>query len=357
MLPYWILFGVFAVGALQTRGRVGAEATPLLALAAALTAVMIGFRFQVGGDWVNYILIFETFRYAGLEFVFEFGDPGYSLLNWLAHQFGLGIWFVNLACALIFTWALTRFAKQQPYPWLVFLLAIPYLVIVVAMGYTRQAVAIAFILIAINAHARGNFLKFVLLIIVATAFHKSAVVILPIIGISASRNRALTFLSLAALSVTLYWLFVSETMDQVTAGYLEGQLESEGALIRLLMSLGPALLFLGFQRRFGFSERERLLWRNLSVAALVGIAALILAPQMSTLLDRLALYLIPLQLVVLSRLPIVFAVRRTGGAELVLLLIAYSAAVQFVWLNYASHSVDWLPYRVYPFGPDAALVN
>jgi hypothetical protein len=31
------------------------------------------------------------------------------------------------------------------------------------------------------------------------------------------------------------------------------------------------------------------------------------------------------------------------------LVVAYYAAVLFVWLNFATHSKYWIPYQFYPF--------
>ncbi len=53
MFPYWILFTVFAAGAVQYRTdpRRLVQGGPLLLAAALFTALMIGFRYDVGGDW------------------------------------------------------------------------------------------------------------------------------------------------------------------------------------------------------------------------------------------------------------------------------------------------------------------
>jgi hypothetical protein len=130
----------FAAAAMQyrRRGLVGSHYVPFLTAAALPIALMIGLRFQVGADWFSYEGIYDYFRYADLNETLSIGDPGYSLLNWIGQRFGVGVWFVNLACGTIFTWGLFRFARQQPNPWLAIVVAIPYLVIVVAMGYTRQ---------------------------------------------------------------------------------------------------------------------------------------------------------------------------------------------------------------------------
>jgi hypothetical protein len=67
----------------------------------------------------------------------------------------------------------------------------------------------------------------------------------------------------------------------------------------------------------------------------------------SVVVDRLALYLIPLQLVVFSRLPFAFAKGGKPNGLLTVGVIAYSATVQFVWLTSATHASYWLPYKIW----------
>jgi hypothetical protein len=68
--------------------------------------------------------------------------------------------------------------------------------------------------------------------------------------------------------------------------------------------------------------------------------------------DRLALYLIPLQMVVLARLPDAFPHKGRSDLKVILLVVVYSAAIQYVWLNYADNVGAWLPYRAYVFDSD-----
>ena len=76
---------------------------------------------------------------------------------------------------------------------------------------------------------------------------------------------------------------------------------------------------------------------------------LLFALPSSTAVDRLALYIIPLQLVVLSRVPDAFPSRDGGrNVQLLVTIILYSAAIQFVWLTFANHAEFWLPYQFYP---------
>jgi hypothetical protein len=183
---------------------IGAQSAPLLFVAALLIAAMIGFRYEVGGDWNTYKEIYSEISYFKLMEAIAYGDPGYSLLNWMAVQFGAGIWFVNLACGLIFTWGLVRFARRQTNPWLAVLVGIPYLVIVVAMGYTRQGVAIGLLLAGLSVLDRSSFVRFGFYILLAATFHKSAIVVLPLVALASSRNRLVTAGLMLVLAIMLY---------------------------------------------------------------------------------------------------------------------------------------------------------
>ena len=350
MFPYWLLFTVFAAGSLQygRRRMAGVTATPVLAVAGLLVALMIGFRYEVGGDWQQYE---DIYRYVGgreLVRALDSTDPGYALLNWIGRQLKVEIWFVNLVCALIFTWGLVRFARRQPNPWLAIVVAIPYLIIVVAMGYTRQGVAIGLILAGLAVVDRTSLLRFSIYIAVAATFHKSAVIVLPIVALSVTRDRITTVGILILTGALLYYLFVQESVDRLMTYYIAQKYTSQGALVRVAMNIPPALIFLLAQKRFQLGLQERKLWRNFAIAAFGALIILWRLPDATTAVDRIALYLIPLQIFVLSRVAHAFPDKGRADVRLILLVIAYSAAIQYVWLTMAQNASFWIPYRVYP---------
>jgi hypothetical protein len=273
------------------------------------------------------------------------------LVNWLAQRLGLGLWAVNTACAMLFAWGLARFSRQQPNPWLAILVAVPYLIIVVAMGYSRQGIAIGLILAGLaSLGEKQSLLRFGFYLLIAATFHKTAVIVLPLVALAITRNRVVIVASSALLGAMLFYSFLNPRLDLLVENYVVSEYDSEGALVRIGMNLIPAGLFLLFQARFAFNDVERRLWRNMSFAA---IASLILffVMESSTVLDRLALYVIPLQLLVFSRAPYVLATSRGGRVQILLVIIFYSALVQYVWLNYATHAQSWIPYQVYTGQP------
>ena len=348
MFVYWLLFLYFAVGAAreQPRSAGSAGADILFRIGCLATALIIGLRFHVGADWIPYEEIFADAKSESLGSLPVIADPGYYLVNIAVQWIGAELWLVNLICAAIFTWGLTRFAEAQERPWLAMVVAIPYLVIVVAMGYTRQAAAIGLIMAGLASFLKtGSILRFAAYVAIAATFHKTAVVALPLVAVANERGRLAGLLIAAAMTYFFYQLFLSASVGRLMTNYIDARYAAEGAGIRVAMSVFPATLFVLRSRSLGYSEKERKVWRNLSFAAF-GFLAMLVVIQSSAAVDRLALYTIPLQMAVLSRPRSVFTTAGFGTA----LIIGYAAVVQFTWLNYAHHARYWVPYQFWPFG-------
>lgn len=345
MLVFWLLFGYFAAGTMLVRPHPGKRpGSIMLSLGALLVALAIGLRFEVGADWETYKFLFSYAGYADLTRVLRFGDPGYQLLNWSVQRVGGEIWLVNLVCGALFTYGLFRFARAQPDPWLAFTVAIPYLVVVVAMGYTRQAVAIGILMAGLAALQRGaSVVRFALYVAAAALFHKTVVVVLPLVIFAGQRSRLLNIVAGIAGSILLYDIFLSSEVERFVRNYIESEYSSQGAAIRVVMNLVPAVALFLFRQRLQLEPVELKTWTYFSLAAMVMAVGMFVLPS-TTVIDRLSLYLIPLQLAVLPRLAYLFRGRNVGRY----LIILYSGLVLFVWLNFAVHAEYWLPYQVYP---------
>ncbi len=349
MLLYWLLFGLFATGAIQSTGDdsfPSKRPSSLILLAAIFIIVLVGLRYQVGADWRSYEFMFSFAGYADWARVISYGDPGYQTLNWLVQRADFKIWLVNLICAVIFTWGLLRLARTQPMPWLAVTVAIPYLVIVVAMGYSRQAVAIGIIMAGLAALARGaSLVQFAIYVAIAALFHKTAVVVLPLLVFTSERNRFLNALAAIASFVLLYDVFLADDVDKLVKNYVEAEYSSQGAAIRVAMNLVPAFIMLLRGRRLGLSSAEVRVWRAFAWTS-IGLLILLIVSPSSTAVDRIALYMMPLQLIVLPRVAGLFKSPQVGR----MVVVAYAAAVQFTWLNFATHAEFWIPYQFFPFG-------
>lgn len=345
MLPYWFFFSIPVFGLLATRRFAPSANRAAWWLAGLLLTLAIGLRHKVGGDWFAYIGYLERASSLTFQQILLQGDPGYYLLNWLVASLGGGIYSVNLACGALLMSGILLFARRQPLPWLALLVSVPYLVIVVGMGYTRQAVALGFVLLGLAALADGRTRRFAAWVLIGAAFHKSAVLLLPVAALAASEKRLWTLVWIGAITLIGGYLFLFDSADALWMNYVEADIQSEGGFVRVSMNAVPAVLFLAMRNRFSLGVHERRLWWWISVFALACVPLVLLS---STATDRVALYLIPLQIFVFSRLPLI-ADDRFFRAYLILSVSLYYAIVEAVWLLFATHSVFWLPYQMYPF--------
>lgn len=312
-----------------------------------ILTLFIGLRHEVGGDWFGYLPYLTRAEGLSLEEVFVFGDPGYNALNWLFASYSWGIYGVNLVSAAIFSAGLVVFCRAQPRPWVALCIAIPYLVIVVAMGYSRQGVAIGLIMPGLISLEKGRLRPFLLSMALAASFHSTALVmlgfVLPAMPGRSLRMRALRLLLLLIVGAALVQNFLVARVEGLVGGYILSEYQSEGAAIRVAMNLLPGALLLLWPRSFRLTTQQLRLWRAMALTAVACAIALVLLPANSTAVDRIALYVIPLQLVVGSYLP---GARLFGlsPSQLIMTILGYSFFVQFVWLNFATHAYGWLPY-------------
>ena len=346
MLTYWLMFLLPAMVALmtetqRTRALAGGESeTPVgawIAVGIVLT-LLIGFRYEVGGDWFSYVFILDDVAGAMLDEVFLMSDPGYQLLNWLSLELDWDIFGVNLMAGAIFAIGLVVFCRNLPRPWLALAVAVPYLVIVVAMGYSRQGVALGLAMLGLVALGKKGTGWFVFWVLLAATFHKTAVLLLPLAALAAAQNRFVAIAWGVGSLALGYWLFLEDSVEKLYVNYVEAEYQSSGAMIRLAMNLVPSVILLVWGKKFTFSDAERRLWLLFAIISLALLGVFLASPA-STAIDRIALYMLPLQLVVFAHAPDALGEESDADVSVpVLGVVAYYALVQFVWLNFADHA-------------------
>lgn len=335
---------MWAVGAMQySRVGVHRHHRLMFTVAAIITVLFIGLRYQVGGDWITYLGMYNDISFQAFIPALSLTDPGYATLNWMFGRADIGVWAVNMVCAILFMTGVARLASRQPAPWLAIVVAVPYLVIVVAMGYTRQAAAIGLICFGLADASERSLRRMVICVALATLFHKTAILMLPVMIAPIATRKPLYGLIGCVLFVALFTFFLRGTSDQLVTSYVQSNYDSQGAAIRIGMNVLAAVVLLMLRNRMALPPYQRSFWTYNALLALVSVPAL-LAFSASSGVDRLSLFLIPLQLVAFSRLPLAWGGTRATSASLTLSVIAYSFAIQFVWLNYAANARSWLPY-------------
>lgn len=356
MFLYWIMFLVPAFAALSAKPRLSTgpsgfrriKLTPSWVCVMIALIAIIGFRDRVGGDWSNYFSYLFRAEYQTFSEALQRSDPAYEIINIISVNMGLGVVGVHVFCGTVFALGLIVFVNSMPRPWLALAVAIPYMTVVVSMGYTRQGVALGFAMFGLVALSRDRFLWFAFWVIVAAGFHRSAVLLISIALLNLDFRRIINLPILLAVAFLMYVAFLENQTDSFVEQYLENQMQSDGAFVRLLMNLFPAVLFMIHRSKFLISRGEYKTYRTMSLMAIVAFGLLISGAVPSTAVDRMALYIIPLQVFVFSNLPDALGGPESRKKTVITLILLFYALAFFVWLNFANFSHWWLPYRMFP---------
>jgi hypothetical protein len=341
MTPYWLAYILPVFFSLNSFHRRHSSLIWMILFVSFV--IFSGLRHEVGGDWGAYIRRYNDAQfYPFWEYLFRW-DPGYMFLNWISYQMDGSVYLVNVMSALFFISCLIVFCRAQPLPFLAFSVAMPYLIAVISMGYTRQGIALGFAMLGLKYLSDGGVKRYLVFIVIGAFFHKSAVILLPLVIFYHHRGFVGRLLGVGGFSLIMGYLFLVDYYDAFWVNYVDSQMRSDGGLIRLLMNFLPSLLFFIYYRRIKQAWPDYRIWFVLAIATMVMLPLVGFA---STAVDRVALYLIPIQLVVFSRLPMFFSIT-SGRVAVIRIIVAYYALVLFVWFNFATHARYWLPYQNY----------
>ncbi|RZM35750.1 MAG: EpsG family protein [Sphingomonas sp.] len=344
MIVYWLLFAFPAAMAMVERPdarRIGFA----WVFAIAAIAALIGLRWQTGGDWFNYERMVERALWSPVP-LSPLSDPGFTVLTGFAARSQMGMLLITCFSGVVMALALARFCFDQPRPWLCLSVAVPYLIVVMGMGYIRQGIAVSFLLLALASLRDGRVARYSLWVLAGAAFHSTALILLPLAVMVTNRNIVVRVLLGLSVALSLGYSIAATRGDLLT-NYVDAEMASSGAAIRLIMTAVPGALLLIFRERLTVEGPERSVWMALSAAAISALVLLFVFPS-STVVDRLALYLLPIQCFVYAHLPDAIATTDKQRRLIVMTILALYALAFFVWLNFAVNVDYWLPYRFYP---------
>lgn len=304
--------------------------------------LLVGLRNEVGPDWPGYEENYRHFSNMALDWgqLVWRGEPAYFLLNKLSEEMSWGIHGVMLICAVFFLWGLIAYAAKTPDPWLALGVVLPYLVFVVGMSGIRQAAAIG-IGYYMLAHRRDwSLLANLSLIALATMFHTSAVVFLMFL---LYERKEKFVLRLFFLVIVLWYLYGQwndpEAFFRYKAQYVQGKLESGGALYHVLLTSFPAALYLLSRKRI---EKTVGLDKATYAASWLSLAAIPLVFVSSTATDRMVLYF---SFVQMMAYPALVKAYPAQGRLLKLAVAGIACAIFVVFFNFGEHAQYYIPYR------------
>ena len=310
-------------------------------------SIYIGFRDQIGGDWYTYSQLFIKVSnlnfYEILNIRYEFG---YLILNWLVAKIGLGIHYVNFVCAIIFVTGLLIFCFHQPYKWLGILISTPYLINVVAMGATKQSAALGFIMISyVSWQKQKSVYLIIFFIICAFLFHKSAILLLFLTVPLLTKNNLIIFTLFGFL------LFFSQfkSMFLEYQSYFFNHIRqavAKGALIKILMNVVTAFLYLSYVFKNDKYKDDKILYLLISI---LSIFMVFIVPIGSAAAERFSIYFIPIQIIAITRTLDIIKNNYLKFSFLNLTILAYFG-VFIVWFYFSFHIYMHVPYKFIEIG-------
>lgn len=307
------------------------------------------FRFEVGCDWTGYLNQYYFYGSVPLTALPYQTEPLWVSLFSLQTLWGLDYPWINIASSLIFFVGAHMMARRQPNPLAFLVLLFPVLIINMPMSGIRQGAAIGIMFIAFTAFVDRTLIRFVVWVVVAAAFHSSAMIFMllaPLVTGKYSRVRLLLSVILAVPGA--FFLSGSEQVGVAAARYFSTGVDAAGAIFRVGVLALSALYFLWFLRRkwkAAFPQDFKLVM----IGALMMVGTLLLIPVSSVVADRLAYYLIPIQVLILARIPYFQWQRNKQVHEFFPYALLFSMFV--VWTSLSGlFDQCYRPYQTWIFG-------
>ena len=321
-----------------------------LFVAFSLIFIISAIRYEYGNDYHSYKLIFNDVcsTTSSLFDIFKYSDKysqelGWVVVNYLFKPFG----FVPLimAISLFFSIAYYKFIKRFVAPrwqWLALVVYLfEYSFFPLQLSMMRQGVAIALFVCAIPYIVDRRILPPLILVLLASTFHVSALVLLPVIFIGFLPRKLMFIVPIVLAAVFLLFMLKpdlttvafsymldNEDVLNYAEHYMAG---SEDVTFRLgyFVQLIPYVVFLYFIFKSSTSAEDKIL---LSIAS----AALVIMPlgTIVNLAMRVSYYFSIVSIVAIPN-----AYSRIKGIKLYGLLAIYLVITLYAYYNFFNNPV------------------
>ena len=339
-----------------------------LLLAGGLFVLVATMRYGIGYDYFNYERLYEQLGPMTAAQLVQ--DPvgkqfiGYSLVTHLLYRAGLDYRSLVLVINLLMTGVVLWFVKRySPLPWMSLFFYLTLQFFAHSMNLFRQSIAATICLLAYPFLKRRKLLPFVLVVLLAAAFHTSALFFLPFYWILNWKcdGRLLGGLALAAVPVYLFSNRAAQLVTQYLFPNYAGYIGSRyWAGLGYRYAIFPILYFAAawLTRRWLLAERQE---NRILINSSFYVMLLYVFSIHHMILERFSIYLFPYAMLLLPKM--VVSVPAVQGEskkkeskrlerqrrESVVLLAALVVAAGFAYLCFASMQGTNGFHKVYPY--------
>lgn len=323
-----------------------------LALTLCISTILVlfmGTRYYTGCDFIAYGLRFYR-MYDGVPFreLMLREEPGFHALNWLVHLFNLDYVWLNILASSIYVFCIMKFSKLATRPLLLIALFFPILIVQLGMSGLRQALANGFLMMAFIAFTDRSRAKTALWILVATLFHQSAVILLPIALVANSKVSVVRLVLALAVLGPLAAVLLGDRAEVYSDRYVEqiyGEASSSGAILRYAVALLPFLFFIVLRDKV-----RQLHPKTFELMRLFTIIAFCIFPLVfvsTVALHRVVYYLLPVSTLTLLAVSEAMFPKKDKTTPVIFPITVYGSYI-LVWFSISKHADKcYLPYESY----------
>lgn len=343
LLIFWLGAGLAYVAASRRASLIQASVFGVFLM------FFMGARGNVGCDTRTYAMRYDRmYRDAGWMEMLEKPEALFNWLNMGLIRLGLSYQTLLMACAAVFSACLYRFSKLSSRPMSFMVLAFPVLVVQLGMSGIRQAMALAFLMLALVAFVNGRRLWVAAWIVMAWQFHSSVIVFLPIALLAGRQVSAVRLgFAMVLLSPVVAW-FLGARLEVYSDRYVEqiyGENSSSGAWFRYVLVLIPFLV-LEWKRRL-VRQGHPEVYELLRLFSLITFALLPIGLLSSVALHRMVFYVMPVSILALLCVADTIFVRSNRRMAKWLPFLAYGGYIT-MWFLASKHSrACYVPYETW----------
>ncbi|WP_417286268.1 EpsG family protein [Cobetia marina] len=305
--------------------------------------LFFGFRFEVGADWYNYVRKFYLADNLNYIDYLETSDFGFANISYLLHYiFGNYQSLVFLMSLLSLFGVYYLIGVQKASPAIFFLVAYPYLIVVVGPNYIRQGAAVGLLCLSFAFAFNKKNKSAMLAALFAILFHASAVVGFIILFFSMYRvnfKKVVYILIITLIGIVVLGPRIVSKLDFYVNDFSN---QSTGIYFRIILYSIPFFLVLLNNKFFSRDDVES---RVIKFSMLLFMVISGVSIINTVIADRLLIYTIPAQALLASR--VVSDMKSTINALLVSMFIFIFSIVQLnSWLEYSLWAkIAWIPYN------------
>ncbi len=223
MIIYFLLLaGTVAVGIPMCRNKAGKITyCALMGIALFLVAA---FRRSVGYDYNNYAVMYNRYIIKPIEdIMIERTEKGYSLINKILAEYVVDYQIIFVVCALFFAVAVVLCVyKYCKIPWIGFACFLTFGVYFNSLCFIRQMMAGFIVMYAFRFIEKNQFWRYLMIVIFASCFHFSALIMIPFFFILKIKMTPITlgvYAGITALMLIFSWNIIDFVTDFVYKSY------------------------------------------------------------------------------------------------------------------------------------------